>query len=73
MASPYRIVRTGDELAQLRSLVGAGVAPARMLTRARILLKADHDAGGASGAIIGSTGQSLPPRRWPRKSPMTDH
>lgn len=46
MAYPYRIVLTEAERAHLRGLVGAGVAPARMLTRARILLKADHGEGG---------------------------
>lgn len=35
------------ERAQLRTLVGSGVAPARMLTRARILLKANQGEGGS--------------------------
>ena len=54
MAYPYRIVLSAEERAALRSLVGAGVASARTLTRARILLKADHsDAGpGWSDAAI---------------------
>lgn len=54
MAYPYRIVLTDEQRAELRSLVGAGTAPARTLTRARILLKADHsDAGpGWSDAAI---------------------
>lgn len=54
MAFPYRIVLSAEQRAELRSLVGAGVAPARTLTRARILLKADHgDAGpGWSDAAI---------------------
>jgi hypothetical protein len=54
MAFPYRIVLSDEQRAELRSLVGAGVAPARTLTRARILLKADHgDAGpGWSDAAI---------------------
>ena len=54
MAFPYRIVLTDEQRAELRSLVSAGVAPARTLTRARILLKADHsDAGpGWSDAAI---------------------
>ena len=46
MAFPYRVVVTEDQRAELRGLVGSGVAPARMLTRARILLKADHGEGG---------------------------
>jgi transposase len=46
MAYPYRVVLTAAQRAELRGLVGAGVAPARLLTRARILLKADHGEGG---------------------------
>lgn len=46
MAYPYRVVLSEDQRAELRGLVGSGVAPARMLTRARILLKADHGDGG---------------------------
>jgi transposase-like protein len=54
MAYPYRIVLTDEQRAALRSLIGTGVASARTLTRARILLKADHsDAGpGWSDAAI---------------------
>jgi hypothetical protein len=54
MAYPYRVELTPEQRAFLRGLVGAGVAPARMLTRARILLKADHGEGGPgwSGAAI---------------------
>ena len=43
--------------AELRTLVGSGVAPARTLTRARILLKADHGEGGpgwSDAAIAGA-------------------
>lgn len=56
MAFPYRIVLSDEQRAELRSLVSTGVAPARTLTRARILLKADHsDAGpGWSDAAIGA-------------------
>lgn len=50
MAYPYRVVLSDDQRAELRGLVGSGVAPARMLTRARILLKADHGEGGPSWA-----------------------
>jgi len=46
MAYPYRVVLTEAQRAELRGLVGGGTAPARMLTRARILLKADHGEGG---------------------------
>ena len=54
MANSYRVVLSDDERAELRTLTGSGIAPARMLTRARILLKADHgDAGpGWSDAAI---------------------
>ena len=38
------------ERARLRTLVGSGAAPARMLTRARVLLKADQGEGGAAWA-----------------------
>jgi transposase-like protein len=57
MVYPYRVVLTEEERAQLRGLVGAGVAPARMLTRARILLKANHGEGGSGwsdAAIAGA-------------------
>jgi transposase len=39
---------TEADRAWLRTLVGSGMAPTRMLTRARILLKADHGEGGAA-------------------------
>ena len=42
----YRVVLTEAQRAELRGLVGAGIAPARVLTRARVLLKADHGEGG---------------------------
>ncbi len=57
MAFPYRTILSAEERAELRGLVGAGVAPARMLTRARILLKADPSdagAGWADAAIAGA-------------------
>jgi hypothetical protein len=57
MAYPYRVVLTEEQRAHLRTLVGSGVAPARMLTRARILLKADHGEGGpgwSDAAIAGA-------------------
>ena len=46
----YAVVLSEEERARLRTLVGSGVAPARMLTRARILLKADQGEGGAAWA-----------------------
>jgi hypothetical protein len=57
MAYPYRVVLAEEERAALRGLVGSGVAPARTLTRARILLKADHGEGGpgwSDAAIAGA-------------------
>ena len=48
--SKYAVSLTEAERAQLRTLVGCGVAPARMLTRARVLLKADQGEGGAAWA-----------------------
>ena len=57
MAYPYRVNLTEAQRAELRGLVGAGVAPARTLTRARILLKADHGEGGpgwSDAAIAGA-------------------
>jgi hypothetical protein len=53
----YAVELTEAERAQLRTLVGAGVAPARMLTRARILLKANQGEGGpgwTDAAIAGA-------------------
>ena len=53
----YAVYLTEVERAQLRTLVGSGVAPARMLTRARILLKANQGEGGPSwsdAAIAGA-------------------
>lgn len=70
MARPYRIVLTEAERARLRGLVGAGVAPAQNLTRARILLKADHSEGGpgwcdatVAGALAGNPSTVLRVRR----------
>jgi Homeodomain-like domain len=57
MSYPYRIVLTEEQRAHLRTIVGSGIAPARMLTRARILLKADHGEGGpgwSDAAIAGA-------------------
>ena len=57
MAYPYRVVLSEAQRAELRGLVGAGTASARMLTRARILLKANHGEGGpgwSDAAIAGA-------------------
>ena len=57
MAYPYRVALTEEQRAELRGLVGAGVAPARMLTRARVLIKANHGEGGpgwSDAAIAGA-------------------
>lgn len=53
----YTVVLTEAERAQLRTLVGSGIAPARTLTRARILLKANQGEGGSGwtdAAIAGA-------------------
>ncbi len=57
MAYPYRVFLDETQRAELRTLVGSGIAPARLLTRARVLLKADHGAGGpgwSDAAIAGA-------------------
>lgn len=53
----YAVILTEAERAELRTLVGRGAAPARMVTRARVLLKADQGEGGAAwsdAAIAGA-------------------
>ena len=53
----YAVILTEAERAELRTLVGRGTAPARMVTRARVLLKADQGEGGAAwsdAAIAGA-------------------
>jgi transposase len=42
----YHVTLTDEQRSSLRELLSAGQAPARMLTRARILLKADESAEG---------------------------
>ncbi len=57
MAYPSRVAVTEEQRAELRGLVGSGVAPARLLIRTRILLKADHGEGGpgwSDAAIAGA-------------------
>ena len=53
----YAVVLSDEQRAQLRTLVGRGVVPARRLAHARILLKADQGEGGAAwgdAAIAGA-------------------
>jgi transposase len=53
----YAVTLTEAERARLRTLVGSGEAPARLLTRARILLKANQGEGGPAwtdAAIAGA-------------------
>jgi len=53
----YAVKLSEAERAQLRTLIGRGTAPARQLTRARILLKANQGAGGpgwTDAAIAGA-------------------
>ena len=53
----YAVYLTEAERAHLRTLIGSGEAPARMLTHARILLKANQGEGGpgwSDAAIAGA-------------------
>src|SRR5688572_6290007 len=53
----YAVRLSEVERAQLRTLIGQGAAPARTLTHARILLKANQGEGGpawADAAIAGA-------------------
>ncbi len=53
----YAVRLTDEQRAALRTLVGRGMAPARRLSHARILLKADQGEGGAAwsdAAIAGA-------------------
>ena len=56
MAYPYRVSLTEAARAELRTVIGSGIAPARMLTRARVLLKADHGEGGPGWSDIAIAG-----------------
>lgn len=44
--SKHAVSPTEGDRARLRTLVGSGVEPARLLTRARVLLKANQGEGG---------------------------
>ncbi len=50
MAKKYVVELSEGERARLRTLVGGGTAPARTLTHARILLKANRGEGGPAWA-----------------------
>ena len=53
----YAVELTEAERARLRTLIGSGEAPARQLTRARVLLKANQGEGGpgwTDAAIAGA-------------------
>ena len=52
----FAVVLADEQRAQLRALVGCGVAPARRLTHARILLKADQGEGGAAWSDVAIAG-----------------
>ncbi len=58
----YAVRLTDEQRAALRTVVGRGVAPARRLAHARILLKADQGEGGAawSDAAIAGALESHP-------------
>ncbi len=51
MKKKYPVILTEAEREQLKSLIAAGTAPARKLTHARILLKADQSPEGAGGWV----------------------
>ena len=75
MVRPYRIHLTEEQRAELRSLVSSGTAPTRLLTRARILLKADHGAGGpgwGNAAIALAVDVHRPTGRRIRRQFVTD-
>ena len=63
MNKKYRVTLTDDERASLHDLISAGTAPARTLTHARILLKADQSPSGPAWpdeAIADALDVSLP-------------
>ncbi len=61
MKKKYVVKLTKEERVRLRDLTSAGIAPARMLTRARILLKADtgEHAGGGPPLTDGRVAEML--------------
>ena len=63
MHKRYPVILTEVERGRLEELIGAGVAPARKLTHARILLKADQGPGGpgwVAAAIVEAVERSQP-------------
>lgn len=56
MNTKYAVHMTEAERARLRTLIGQGAAPARQLTRARILLKANQGAGGPGWTDVAIAG-----------------
>ena len=52
MKKKYLVKLTKEERGRLRDLVSTGVAPARMLTRARVLLKADTGEHASEGPAL---------------------
>jgi transposase len=51
MKKKYPVILSEAEREQLKSLIAAGTAPARKLTHARILLKADQSPEGGAGWV----------------------
>jgi hypothetical protein len=51
MKKKYPVVLTESEREELKRLIAAGTAPARKLTHARILLKADQSPEGGAGWV----------------------
>ncbi len=52
----YTVALSEAERAQLRTLIGSGTAPARTLTHARILLKANQGEGGPAWTDVAIAG-----------------
>jgi hypothetical protein len=51
MKKKYPVILSEAQREQLKSLIAAGSAPARKLTHARILLKADQSPEGPAGSM----------------------
>jgi len=63
MPKAHRVQLTASQRQQLQQLIATGTAPARVLTHARILLKADEGEGGPAwtdGAIAQALEVSVP-------------
>jgi transposase len=56
MNTKYAVHLTEAERARLRTLIGRGTAPARQLTRARLLLKANQGEGGSGWSDVAIAG-----------------